>query len=829
MTRLVNYIQPVHLEAFAEIIDWLTEDDDPDAQKKMDFEGLKWWQNSQAFSGIIKEGVYQGVTLLSIVQGRFSKSTEWVDNLVTAKLKEFDIDRYLSNRHNLKWLAESSPSSFLNYIQSDIKAGAPLLNKIFEVKHKQFSIVSSEIYYTELLFCLESLAWDLKYLFRVTDILLFLCKYPNDSNYSNRPDNSLAEIYRFRLPQTYASFAERLSILKSLGEKYPEQVYKLSFRLLKNISQEVFGCTSHFRWRLREYVKIPKYIETIPYIHVNELTELMLSLCAFDEQSICDLLELSSNKFMNCARNIIFKTINIHIDFIKCNETVTNILRKDINRHLSCMGAGWALSEEELTPYQELLATIEPQDILKKNRHFFDDILICESDINDFDEDYQKNIKASLNKRVSILNSIIKEKGINAVWELASIVGYPDCVADTLIEINGNEHRIIVYQKYIEGVLNLKFVRHYFSTLYFKEGREKYISYVDELSKINEERLAVILYVPELRMEFADRAALISPQVEDEYWRNVNVWGYNKDDIKKIIVNLSRFDRNADVLRILSNSDCSELVSAKEKIVIISDMLHEGHVTVLIHNAPKVAKILKTIELPTDTNERNLLLQCEFIMYDHLRCYFRKEELHFTKVLNEDPELMMQLIQMSYLPDEDTDEQLPTDENEKNLRMMYAHLTHNFFFHYHGVPCTKEDGSIDEPALWEYISQLQQLAISYHRIRVMLLVIGHILGNIPETDNYPTDGLCKMVELLNDDTVDTEISCALCNRRGSTVRAYNAGGDIERGHIDTFRKYRDRTILRSPRLTKIFEDKMKEYEIMAEQEDESAKLLDLKN
>ena len=126
-------------------------------------------------------------------------STGCIDTYIASKLKDFTLERFLSNRNNLQWIAESSPSSFLTYLEDDIKAGMPILSKVFEVKHSEYSIAGSEIYYSELLFCLEQLAWDIRYLQRVTAILLEFCRFPNDSNYSNRPSASLYSIYRFML------------------------------------------------------------------------------------------------------------------------------------------------------------------------------------------------------------------------------------------------------------------------------------------------------------------------------------------------------------------------------------------------------------------------------------------------------------------------------------------------------------------------------------------------------------------------------------------------------------------------------------------------------
>ena len=111
----------------------------------------------------------------------------------------------------------------------------------------------------------------------------------------------------------------------------------------------------------------------------------------------------------------------------------------------------------------------------------------------------------------------------------------------------------------------------------------------------------------------------------------------------------------------------------------------------------------------------------------------------------------------------------------------------------------------------------------------MPFIIGKILGNFKETKDYPSDILCHLVERFDNDEVDSGISCALFNRRGMSSRAYNEGGTVEREYIKTFKKYKERTCLRSVRLTRIFDGLIKEYEHLAEMEDNHAKLLDYKN
>lgn len=58
--------------------------------------------------------------------------------------------------------------------------------------------------------------------------------------------------------------------------------------------------------------------------------------------------------------------ISKYKDKIKGNEEITDCLREKINWHLQYQKSNWALSKEELVPFEKLLSEIESDDILIK-------------------------------------------------------------------------------------------------------------------------------------------------------------------------------------------------------------------------------------------------------------------------------------------------------------------------------------------------------------------------------------------------------------------------------------------------------------------------------
>lgn len=241
ISRVFGEISTDTIQRFKECVDWLLEDDDPDVIAKRDANKLQFWQDKHLYSGHIRRGLFQSLTVMAVVTESFGMPTDWIDEFIASKLKDFSLERFLSNKHNIQWMAECSPLAFLEYLEIDLKTGSNVMNSVFEVKHTNYGLIGSEIYYGELLFCLEGMAWDVRYLPRVTTLLLEFCRYPNDSNYSNSPINSLYSIYRFCLPQTFADFSQRIGILQALSKRYPKEVSDLCLKLLDGIKQTFFS------------------------------------------------------------------------------------------------------------------------------------------------------------------------------------------------------------------------------------------------------------------------------------------------------------------------------------------------------------------------------------------------------------------------------------------------------------------------------------------------------------------------------------------------------------------------------------------------------------
>lgn len=521
--------------------------------------------------------------------------------------------------------------------------------------------------------------------------------------------------------------------------------------------------------------------------------------------------------------------ISKYKDKIKGNEEITDCLREKINWHLQYQKSNWALSKEELVPFKKLLSEIESDDILIKNKYLFENFLIKAPDYKDYDNDFLKKNKETREIRAKIIKQIIDEKGLDAVWPFAETVKYKEGVANALFDLYGTDIRGEIYKKYCNGDLSKTFVNRYFSSVYSGQGESAYMSMIEELNSISQKHISIILSAPGYQQTLADFACTLNKDVEKEYWEDVNILSCPEGKYGNIIWKLCSVKRYTDILHIIRIKNDENTISVDIKIRVLYEMVTNGAWDILRSHMYEISDILKTISLPKDNTPKSLLLQMEFLIYDNLRHYMNAHEIHLIQEINKEPSLLMKIYALVFKADDGFEEECSQDNTQVKLKLTMANLAYRFIHNYHEVPCSDFSGEVDENALSEYFEELKRLAKQYHRTNIFPIIIGQILGNFRETEDYPSEMFCRFVEHFNDDRIDSEIRCALFNRRGMTTRSPFEGGTIERHHIQTFTKYRDKARYHSPRLTRIFEKLIKEYQQMAEKEDNEAKLLDITN
>ncbi len=135
-------------------------------------------------------------------------------------------------------LAEAAPDEFLDAVENALHLSSCPFDELFS---QEGDGITGGNYLTGLLWALEGLAWDEKYLVRVCVVLGELATHDPGGKWANRPANSLSTILLPWFPQTIAPVEKRKVAVQTLCKESPEIAWKLIISLLPNQHQISMG------------------------------------------------------------------------------------------------------------------------------------------------------------------------------------------------------------------------------------------------------------------------------------------------------------------------------------------------------------------------------------------------------------------------------------------------------------------------------------------------------------------------------------------------------------------------------------------------------------
>lgn len=826
INSIVDSITNDDLDMFSEVISRLIDDADPDAVASMTDSGFHLRQHNQKYSHTIREGVFQTLALFSFFGQQNSMLKDFADNQMRKINEKMDLQVYLSNSSFLNLIAEASPERFLSNVEKDIKNGGKLMSKLFEYQPKVYSIVGGNIYYSELLWALESAAWSPEYLLRVTNILMYFNRYPHNNRYANSPYNSLKAIFRPFIPQTSVSYDQRLSVLQQARDNNPEVCFKLCVDLLNSVRDHAcVDFSRQFRWRHYEDNRGHEIFGHLVPDYIDGLVSVALSCANNEVRNIQKLIPISTNKNLGKARNIIVNYICNKEALLIGNNDFINALRHEITRQKQCAGTDWALTRYQLKPFEALYDAIESKDVSEKYRWMFDEDFIQLPEKRDYGT---KHLQHVLNIRSNAVQQIIAQKGMSAFWELVDIVKCPSSLSECLIAISGYDELKNVYAKFCQKTIPQAFAMNYFRRVCYQFGIDHYIEKIDIIKSIDEACLCEFLYAPGYNVKIWNYIQTNAVAISESYWKNVDIF-YIDDDPEPMLDQLCNVERYKDVLHLI-NWDCrNRVVSDTKKLSILQSMIDKKKIEDVIERIDDVSDIIESLDKSDNPVILKALVPIEFLLFDLIHRRRNQREMQFIKAITHDPSLMIQLIEMVYKKDEDAPEEQLSEEEMQYLANAQR-LAYTVFFNLHVPPCFKDDNTIDEEALKNYINRLLRFAKERHIVNSTYSVIGELLGNIPFGEDYPPRYLCEIVESMEDsEKVGRGLARQLFNRHGFTSRSYNEGGTIERCRVAKFEEYKTKVMFEYPTMAEVFDDLIKDYERQGHKEDFQAKMRDLDN
>lgn len=805
-------------ETFAEIVNEVLSDDDPDAVNKIEATDLCFWNFKQKYSFDLKEGICHTLILLSL-QG----NSDFVHDILSKFYASIQIKRFLSTRNLLPLLAEADPASFITFLKSDLKQGGNIVSSLFKKREKEYSFYGPCMNFVQLLFALEGLAWNDKYLKDVSMILLELTIYKIDDNVGNKPIISLERIFRAILPQTYADENIRLKILDAIVTKYPIEGFYLCLAILNNFGDRVFEYSYHFKWRFSDLIHKTNKEFVINFCYLEHIVELLLSVMPCSPKYIKELISLYAKPEMKNFRNLLIAKVESLKNFIKGNEEICSLLRQEINFNEAEKRKDRFLNNVELGRLKKLLEDIRPTDVVLKNLWLF------ENNYRSFKMDYHISFEERhahiLNLRKRGILDVYQAKGMEGLGKLCNMVESPKEVGQTLGEMKTLEINDWLCKSLVNGAIPPEVIYGYFRVLNFKQDK----SFIQLIEKIeNVDKRILLLANVGYNGQIAKYISSFAVEFQNKYWSNVNVWSCENTEVEMVVKKLNSVGR-------FRNS--FELIYGNGTKMLVSDELMLDSVIQLLHGSKdgmpepfEFVKILTYLDKSDSPIVKENIMMVELLFYNYIRQDVNLRHFQLFYGILHNPSTMLELIKLAWLPDNEQAKEIRMNEFAKNKNLSsIAKIALEILHGLEAQPCENNNGVVNGQDLKKYAKELLETAKSEYLERPAMYVIGKLLGNINLGEDYPPHYLGEILEELDKDEIDDEYRRQLFNRHGFTCRAYNEGGTIERKKEKKFLSYAEKTRFTYDRITIVFEKLASEYHHMGDREDVNAKLEDLDN
>ena len=783
------------------------------------------------YSNWSREGLTQSLILVGRLNGvkipNLANPQNWVDNIISDLLSNANGEMWISVDHELPLISEASPESFLNAVKKSLGKEQP---EIMDMFNEEDGFLHKTSHHTGLLWALESLAWFPEYLRDASLVLLKLSRLDPGGSLLNRPLNSISEIFKPWHFQTLASYDERMEILKYITDREKETGWSLLIRMLPD-HHGIAHPTHKMRWRMFDKNTNLTYTYQEIWNTHSAVIEMLINLFDNDEEKFSQLIKETTNLSPKDRKRVLDWADEVYKNIKQGKFLTWETIRGILNHHRSHPDTDWALPEFELVRLESLYNKLQPTDIIHKyiwlfNKHWpeFPEGFIYEPNESEKrHEQQQKHINEARKKAVTVF---LKELGLNATLELRKQVKEFWLLGGALAEVITNQEDILKVCENLYDESNLIGFAHNF--IYRKSIIKKF-DWIKSLFKQLQEKkfsnkaLSNVLIPLNQSQHLWDFVASLDEEIQNEYWQNINPHFYHITDDEKtfgieMLLKHKRFFSAIDIASHFANVISSNLLSEMLKMAATEEANETPR-----FKGYEIEQIFEELDKRTDI-DKSTLIHLEWLYLSILDSYGTRRN---AKILEEElansPDFFVEVLKWIYIPKDkillEKEREGISDEVIQNRAKQAYHLLHSW----KKIPGMKEDNSIDEAVLKDWIVKARTIADSVSRLNVADSEIGKVLAEYPENiQKWPQEKIFQIIEEINTDSLKSGYSSAMYNKRGSSTRGAFDGGDIEREKAAYFENLVNYCKNIYPSVAEVFKQMQQGYLVEAKRMDEEA-------
>lgn len=675
-------------------------------------------------------------------------------------------------QEQLALLAEAAPVPFLEALEQLLEGDASGIKPIFA----EFpGLITSRAYHYGVLWALEVVAWDPSLLLRAALCLARLAAIDPGGSDSNRPINSLREIFLSWSPNTTANAAERTGVLTAVVESVPEIAWQLLTKLLPK-AHETSSPTQ--RPKFREYGDGTPEVLTYGLVWESQTAVIRLALARVGHDpcrwaTIIDALHhFPETAFHEAVDALAEEMASFHEGSVQ----IWDHLRKEVNRHIAFSETDWALRDEVLDRLDELVRKHAPENPVLLVSWLFDDWMPDIPEKTESDDPMAGVEEA----RARAVADVYSAAGVAGLIELAGKAKLPDHVAYTIKTLQLDKDALVelLRQALHAGETLNSFAAVVIAEIvhrYGKDGEAVARSELQGLGLAPDRVARLLMNLPDGKQSWLFVATFGEP-VEESYWQGKHSFFIDggADDLLEAIGNYTRRKRFLGALdassRRLKDVPTPLLMELLRKAIpeINAKAGAGGNMTAYL-----LERTFDQLRLRTDVTPDDIA-QLEFAYLPIFR--MRKKPLVLHRLMAERASLFVEVVTVVFKPEHG--EAPPVDEHAKRLAIAAYGLLEGLT----AIPGQGDNG-IDSEKLIAWCLEVRELASKADRLTVAEQRMGYMLARAP-TDPvdgaWPHKAVRVAIEKMASDALERGLAISRVNLRGVYSKEIGEGGKQER-------------------------------------------------
>ena len=788
----------------------------------------------ETYSHQIKQGLLNSLIILAwhgnqIIKGKCSLQ-KTVDEVLRKVIDGASASRWNSLAKVLPLIAEASPSVFLSEVKRSLLEEDSAVMSMFKEKE---GIIAPESTHPYLLWALESLAWLPEALKDVTEILLLLSEKDPGGRLSNRPFNSLVEIYLPWLPHTTATIDQRFFIIEELLKSNYSKNWDLLISLLPK-KHGVSSGTHQLKWRGYDMVA-PK---GATYADIWKTTEFavdkLMAVYDGDDHRMAELIDkiepipyVFRKKLVAWIKETVGSFTGQYPETRKeLRETLwyQNVIKPDNDLRIT---------DEEKSNIKTAYEVLTPTDLVEKNKWLFDELsprFPNEKDEEEGNDPYD-NMRALDNIRKSAVKEWLDNLSLENILEIRNSIKEPyeygrtlgifyayDGLTEQILALISNKEE----NKFVNG-----YIRGYEGAAGEQELIKLYEGLYPSMSEGNASTFLLYMWPSQDLFAFLDT---LPEGIQKQYWTNYHggIYGPYGENTTYVLNKMRSVGRSLDALN-GSWHYCKELPTEILQNLLVESLNCSLDVNERI-DVLALESYMEELHKRTDA-DKEMLFKLEWMLVPLVQHHTSKSivSLIYEKMV-EEPQLFVELLTFLYRPEHgmELDNNPGESEEESVIKKNNALRAFYLLREWDIIPGVDKEGNIDLDYLKEWISKAVQLAKVKDREKFAYHHIGEQFAKYPEgVKNWPPMVLFGLMEELNSESLFHNYSIGMFNKRGFTSRGGYDGGDIERNNAEYFMELSKKCQLLYPHVAKVFEDLSLQYQGMAKEMDDQATIAKL--